>query len=45
MMILQYYFGGRYDLVKFVKTVQQAGMYMILRIGPFVAAEWTYGYG
>ncbi|CAO2832410.1 unnamed protein product [Amaranthus hypochondriacus] len=38
-----YYFGGRYDLVKFVKTVQQAGMYMILRIGPFVAAEWTYG--
>ncbi|PKI31692.1 hypothetical protein CRG98_047902 [Punica granatum] len=38
-----YYFGGRYDLVKFVKTVQQAGMYMILRIGPFVAAEWFYG--
>ncbi|XP_071722520.1 beta-galactosidase 10 [Rutidosis leptorrhynchoides] len=39
----QYYFGGRYDLVKFVKTIQQAGMYMILRIGPFVAAEWNYG--
>ncbi|KAL8171772.1 hypothetical protein V2J09_023576 [Rumex salicifolius] len=38
-----YYFGGRYDLVKFVKTVQQAGMYMVLRIGPFVAAEWNYG--
>ncbi|KAM7260342.1 hypothetical protein ACFE04_016083 [Oxalis oulophora] len=39
----QYYFGGRYDLVKFVKTIHQAGMYMILRIGPFVAAEWNYG--
>ncbi|XP_021900324.1 beta-galactosidase 10 [Carica papaya] len=39
----KYYFGGRYDLVKFVKIVQQAGMYMILRIGPFVAAEWNYG--
>ncbi|KAL9436863.1 hypothetical protein AB3S75_022834 [Citrus x aurantiifolia] len=39
----KYYFEGRYDLVKFVKTVQQAGMYMILRIGPFVAAEYNYG--
>ncbi|GAV60272.1 Glyco_hydro_35 domain-containing protein/Gal_Lectin domain-containing protein [Cephalotus follicularis] len=39
----QYYFGGRYDLVKFVKIVQQAGMYMILRIGPFIAAEWNFG--
>ncbi|GMH13104.1 hypothetical protein Nepgr_014945 [Nepenthes gracilis] len=38
-----YYFEERYDLVKFVKIVQQAGMYMILRIGPFVAAEWNYG--
>ncbi|KAL2928162.1 Beta-galactosidase 3 [Bienertia sinuspersici] len=38
-----YYFEGRYDLVKFVKIVQQAGMYMMLRIGPFVAAEWNYG--
>ncbi|XP_016496424.2 beta-galactosidase 10 isoform X1 [Nicotiana tabacum] len=38
-----YYFGGRYDLVKFCKIVQQAGMHMILRIGPFVAAEWNYG--
>ncbi|CAA0820988.1 Beta-galactosidase 10 [Striga hermonthica] len=38
-----YYFEGRYDLVKFCKTVQQAGMYMILRIGPFVAAEWNFG--
>ncbi|XP_051136583.1 beta-galactosidase 10 [Andrographis paniculata] len=38
-----YYFGGRYDLVKFCKIVQQAGMYLMLRIGPFVAAEWKYG--
>ncbi|KAJ0097273.1 hypothetical protein Patl1_28048 [Pistacia atlantica] len=35
----KYYFGGRFDRVKFVKIVQDAGMYMILRIGPFVAAE------
>ncbi|KAL6284804.1 hypothetical protein ACE6H2_015733 [Prunus campanulata] len=38
-----YYFEGRYDLVKFVKIVKQAGMYLILRIGPFVAAEWYFG--
>ncbi|KAI4336464.1 hypothetical protein L6164_014987 [Bauhinia variegata] len=38
-----YYFGGRFDLVKFVKIVQQAGMHLILRIGPFIAAEWNYG--
>ncbi|XP_057787718.1 beta-galactosidase 10 [Salvia miltiorrhiza] len=38
-----YYFGGRYDLVRFCKTVQEAGMYLILRIGPFVAAEWNFG--
>ena len=44
MGILQYYFGARYDLVKFVKIVQQAGMYVMLRIGPFVAAEWNFGY-
>ncbi|XP_031250570.1 beta-galactosidase 3-like [Pistacia vera] len=39
----KYYFGGRFDLVKFVKIVQDAGMYMILRIGPFVAAEYNLG--
>ncbi|KAI9165781.1 hypothetical protein LWI28_020311 [Acer negundo] len=39
----KYSFDGRFDLVKFVKIVQQAGMYMILRIGPFVAAEYNFG--
>ncbi|CAE5958032.1 unnamed protein product [Arabidopsis arenosa] len=39
----KYYFGGRYNIVKFIKIVQQAGMHMILQIGPFVAAEWNYG--
>ncbi|AES72931.1 beta-galactosidase [Medicago truncatula] len=38
-----YYFGGRFDLVQFAKVVQDAGMYLILRIGPFVAAEWNFG--
>ncbi|KAJ0591245.1 putative beta-galactosidase [Helianthus annuus] len=38
-----YNFEGRYDLVKFVKLVQKVGMYMHLRIGPFVCAEWNFG--
>ncbi|KDP44070.1 hypothetical protein JCGZ_05537 [Jatropha curcas] len=39
----QYNFEGRYDLVKFVKTVAAAGLYVHLRIGPYVCAEWNYG--
>ncbi|XP_058206620.1 beta-galactosidase [Rhododendron vialii] len=39
----QYYFEGRYDLVRFIKLVQQAGLYVHLRIGPYVCAEWNFG--
>ncbi|XP_062178882.1 beta-galactosidase 9 [Phragmites australis] len=39
----QYYFGDRYDLVRFVKLVKQAGLYVHLRIGPYVCAEWNFG--
>ncbi|KAL8131631.1 hypothetical protein AgCh_007540 [Apium graveolens] len=39
----KYNFDGRWDLVKFVKIVQDAGLYLILRIGPYVAAEWNFG--
>ncbi|CAK7328423.1 unnamed protein product [Dovyalis caffra] len=35
----QYYFEGRYDLVKFVKLVGESGLYLHLRIGPYVCAE------
>uniref|UniRef100_A0A2N9IXM3 Beta-galactosidase n=1 Tax=Fagus sylvatica TaxID=28930 RepID=A0A2N9IXM3_FAGSY len=34
---------GRYDLVRFIKTVQKAGLYVHLRIGPYVCAEWNFG--
>lgn len=36
-------FEGRYDLVRFIKVVQQAGLYVHLRIGPYVCAEWNFG--
>ncbi|KAL7155366.1 hypothetical protein ABFS83_03G070300 [Erythranthe nasuta] len=38
-----YNFEGRYDLVRFIKTVQKVGLFVNLRIGPYVCAEWNYG--
>ncbi|KAF3560065.1 hypothetical protein F2Q69_00017171 [Brassica cretica] len=39
----QYNFEGRYDLVKFVKLVGSSGLFLHLRIGPYVCAEWNFG--
>ncbi|XP_028808050.1 beta-galactosidase 8 [Neltuma alba] len=39
----QYNFEGGNDLVKFVRLVGAAGLYVHLRIGPYVCAEWNYG--
>ncbi|KAL5126849.1 Beta-galactosidase 5 [Glycine soja] len=38
-----YNFEGRNDLVRFIKTVQRVGLYVHLRIGPYVCAEWNFG--
>ncbi|CAM6119644.1 unnamed protein product [Calypogeia fissa] len=39
----QYNFKDRYDLAKFVRIVGEAGLYLNLRIGPYVCAEWNFG--
>ncbi|XP_078440385.1 beta-galactosidase 8 [Wolffia australiana] len=39
----QYDFAEEKDLVKFVKTVAKAGLFVHLRIGPYVCAEWNFG--
>ncbi|CAH9066851.1 unnamed protein product [Cuscuta epithymum] len=39
----KYYFEDRYDIVKFIKVVQQAGLYVHLRIGPYACGEWNFG--
>ncbi|XP_047090032.1 beta-galactosidase 6-like [Lolium rigidum] len=39
----QYDFEGRNDLVRFIKAAADAGLYVHLRIGPYVCAEWNYG--
>ncbi|KAF3435751.1 hypothetical protein FNV43_RR22843 [Rhamnella rubrinervis] len=38
-----YNFEGRNDLVQFIKTVQKVGLYMHLRIGPYICSEWNFG--
>ncbi|KAI9200859.1 hypothetical protein LWI28_014133 [Acer negundo] len=38
-----YNFEGRNNLVRFIKTVQRVGLYVHLRIGPYVCAEWNFG--
>jgi beta-galactosidase GanA len=41
---VQYNFEGNYNIVRFFKEIQNAGMYAILRIGPYICGEWNYGY-
>lgn len=41
----QYDFEGRKDLVKFIKAVQNEGLYVILRVGPYIGGEWNFGCG
>ncbi|CAL5383523.1 unnamed protein product [Camellia sinensis] len=38
-----YNFEGRFDLVRFIKTVQKFGLYVHLRIGPYICGEWNFG--
>ena len=36
-------FSGMLDFVRFVKTAQELGLYVILRPGPYICAEWDNG--
>ena len=38
-----YDFGGNNDVAEFVREAQQEGLYVILRPGPYVCAEWEWG--
>ncbi|KAK7265465.1 hypothetical protein RJT34_33085 [Clitoria ternatea] len=38
-----YDFTGNKDFIKFLKIIQDSGLYSVLRIGPYVCAEWNYG--
>lgn len=34
---------GNHNIAEFIKIVQEEGMWMILRPGPYVCAEWEFG--
>ncbi|KAK4437634.1 Beta-galactosidase 13 [Sesamum alatum] len=39
----QFNFEGNYDLVKFIKLIGEEGLWVTLRIGPYIEAEWNLG--
>ncbi|KAL9238396.1 hypothetical protein vseg_012824 [Gypsophila vaccaria] len=39
----EYNFTGKYDIVKFIKMIGEKGMWAVIRVGPFVQAEWNNG--
>lgn len=38
-----YDFSGQNDIAEFIREAQQVGLYVILRPGPYVCAEWELG--
>ncbi|RDY08363.1 Beta-galactosidase 16 [Mucuna pruriens] len=39
----QYDFRGRHNIVRFIKEIQAQGLYVTLRIGPYIESECSYG--
>ncbi|CEF68651.1 Glycoside hydrolase, family 35 and Galactose-binding domain-like and Glycoside hydrolase, catalytic domain and Glycoside hydrolase, superfamily domain and Beta-galactosidase 1-like family-containing protein [Strongyloides ratti] len=39
----QYLFNGEYDFVKFIKMAQEEDLFVLLRAGPYICAEWENG--
>lgn len=36
-------FSGQNDIAEFIKEAKEEGLYVVLRPGPYVCAEWEYG--
>ena len=39
----QFDFSGGLDLVRFLQIAQDLGLFVILRPGPYICAEWDMG--
>lgn len=39
----EFCFKGNYDIAKYCRTAQKYGMYVIIRPGPYICAEWDFG--
>lgn len=36
-------FSGMLDIVEYIKTAEELGLYVILRPGPYICSEWEFG--
>lgn len=39
----QFNFSGNLDIVKFLETARELGLYAIVRPGPYICSEWDFG--
>ena len=39
----KYDFSGNNDVAEFIREAQQEGLYVVLRPGPYICAEWEFG--
>ncbi|MBQ6838118.1 MAG: beta-galactosidase [Clostridia bacterium] len=39
----QFNFDGMLNIERFIKTAQEVGLYVIVRPGPYICAEWDFG--
>ena len=39
----KYDFSGHLNFIKFFELIQEARLYVVMMIGPYVCAEWNYG--
>jgi beta-galactosidase GanA len=39
----QFNFEGNHDLIKFLKMIGEHGLWVSLRVGPYIEAEWNMG--
>eukprot|EP00850_Spirogloea_muscicola_P012150 SM000077S21624 [mRNA] locus=s77:489374:494833:- [translate_table: standard] len=39
----RYHWSGRFNMTRFLRATANEGLHVVLRIGPYSCAEWTYG--
>ena len=39
----QFDFSGMLDIEKYIETAEKLGLYVIVRPGPYICAEWEFG--
>lgn len=39
----EYCFEGRFDIIKFIEIAKKLGLYVIIRPGPYICAEYDFG--